>query len=84
MPIYDFVATVQEEVRQLRRELVDPEVRPALRDVAQRLGITEEEALAVVWRASKRHGETIGVFAGELQAQYAREAAETRQGAPGA
>jgi hypothetical protein len=73
MPEYDFAATVREEVEQLRRELADPDVPPALREMAQRFGTSEPEALAALWRASKRHGETLAVFAGELRAQFERE-----------
>jgi hypothetical protein len=76
MPEYDFAATMQEEVEQLRRELAAPEVRPALTEMARRFETSEEEALAALWRASKRHGETLAVFAGELKAQFEREAAE--------
>jgi hypothetical protein len=75
MPEYDFAATMQEEVEQLRRELAAPEVRPALTEMARRFGTSEEEALAALWRASKRHGETLAVFSGELKAQFEREAA---------
>jgi hypothetical protein len=75
MPEYDFAATVREEVEQLRRELAAPEVGPALQEMGQHFGISREEALAALWRASKRHGETLAVFAGELRAQFEREQA---------
>jgi hypothetical protein len=83
MPEYDFAATVREEVEQLRRELASPEVRPALDEMARRFGTSEEEALAALWRASKRHGETLLAFAGELRAQFEREAAEGEAGDAG-
>lgn len=81
MPDYDFAATVREEVQQLRRELAAPEVATAVQAMAQRFGVSEAEALAVLWRASKRHGEALAVFASELQGQFEREAAETGAGA---
>lgn len=80
MPDYDFAATVREEVAQLRRELALPTTMSAVQALAQRFGVTEGEALAVLWRASKRHGETLTVFAGELQGQFEREAAGTGAG----
>jgi len=83
MPEYDFAATMREEVEQLRREMGAPDLRPALSEMAQRFQVTEEEALAALWRASKRHGETLSVFVGELRAQFEREAAQAA-GAPGA
>ena len=59
MPEYDFAATMREEVEQLRREIGAPDLRPALSEMAQRFQVSEEEALAALWRASKRHGETL-------------------------
>ena len=82
MPEYDFAATMRQEVEQLRRELAGEDVRPALGEIARRFGASEEEALAALWRASKRHGETIAVFIGELKAQFEREAAEGLPAAP--
>jgi Flp pilus assembly protein TadB len=86
MPEYDFAATMREEVEQLRRETGAPDLRPALSEMAQRFQVTEEEALAALWRASKRHGETLSVFIGELRAQFEREAAQAAgvSGAAGA
>ena len=84
MPEYDFAATMRQEVEQLRRELAAPEVRPALTEMARRFGTSGEETLAALWRASKRHGETLAVFAGELKAQFEREAAEGAEGEEGA
>jgi Flp pilus assembly protein TadB len=81
MPEYDFAATMREEVEQLRREIGAPDVRPALNEMAQRFQVSEDEALAALWRASKRHGETLSVFIGELRAQFEREAAQTAGGA---
>ena len=46
-----------------------------VREVARRTGASEGEALASLWRTSKRHGETLTVFAGELREQFARETA---------
>jgi hypothetical protein len=84
MAEYDFAATVREEVEQLRRELTVEDLRPALSEMAGRFGVSEAEALAALWRASKRHGETLLVFAGELKAQFEREAAAGEPAAPGA
>jgi hypothetical protein len=82
MPEYDFAATMRQEVEQLRRELASEDVRPALTELARRFGASEEEALAALWRASKRHGETLAVFAGELKAQFEREAAAGNPATP--
>jgi Flp pilus assembly protein TadB len=85
MPEYDFAATVKEEVAQLERELAAADVLPALPEMAQRFGVSEGAILAALWRACKRHGETLSVFLGELRAQFAREAAEggPSAGSPG-
>lgn len=80
MPEYDFAATMREEVEQLRRELVSPDVRPAVAELARRFGTSDDEALAALWRASKRHGETLAVFASELRGQLERESAATASG----
>jgi hypothetical protein len=89
MPEYDFAATMREEVEQLRREIGAPDLRAGLSEMAQRFQVSEEEALAALWRASKRHGETLSVFVGELRGQFEREAAQAAgaagaAGAPGA
>jgi hypothetical protein len=84
MPDYDFAATMREEVEQLRRETSAPELRPALAEMAQHFQVSEEEALAALWRASKRHGETIAVFIGELRTQFEREAAQATGATAGA
>ncbi|HEX2515998.1 MAG TPA: hypothetical protein VH257_14925 [Chloroflexota bacterium] len=76
MPEYDFAATMREEVEQLRREIGAPDLRAGLSEMAQRFQVSEEEALAALWRASKRHGETLSVFVGELRGQFEREAAQ--------
>ena len=83
MPEYDFAATMREEVEQLRREIGAPDLRAGLSEMAQRFQVSEEEALAALWRASKRHGETLSVFVGELRGQFEREAAQSA-GAAGA
>jgi Flp pilus assembly protein TadB len=83
MPEYDFAATMREEVEQLRREIGAPDLRAGLSEMAQRFQVSEEEALAALWRASKRHGETLSVFVGELRGQFEREAAQAA-GAAGA
>ncbi|MGH2350869.1 MAG: hypothetical protein ACRDI2_05785 [Chloroflexota bacterium] len=75
MPEYDFATTVREELEQLTKELATPNTGEAIREMAQRFGASEPEMLAALWRASKRHGETLLVFAGELRAQFERETA---------
>jgi molybdopterin converting factor small subunit len=79
MPEYDFFATVRNELQALRQELAAAGVREMIAEVAQRLGASEEETLAAMWRASKRHGETMAVFSQELRNQFAREAARAEQ-----
>ena len=74
MPEYDFATGVREELEQLRKELAAPGTAEAVRALAQRFNAGEHEMLAALWRASKRHGETLTVFAGELNAQFQREA----------
>lgn len=75
MAEYNFLASLQEELDQLARELVAPELQGALGQLAQRLGIEDGPLLAAIWRASKRHGETVTVFIRELNDQFEREAA---------
>jgi len=80
MPEYAFVASVQQEIGQLTAELSAPDVSQGIDEVAQRLGISREVALAALWRASKRHGETLPVFLGELRTQHEREVARQVEG----
>ena len=75
MPEYAFVASVRQEVEQLTAELAAPDVSQGIDEVAQRLGTPREVALAALWRASKRHGETLSVFLHELHNQHEREVA---------
>ncbi|HEX2033932.1 MAG TPA: hypothetical protein VHS99_07090 [Chloroflexota bacterium] len=75
MPEYNFAATVQEEIAQLSRELGAEEVRQAIHEMAQRFGTADDVILAALWRASKRHGETLTVFVDELRGQFERETA---------
>jgi hypothetical protein len=75
MPEYDFAASVREELDQLRKELTAPGLGDALTELGPRFAADERELLPALWRASKRHGETLTVFAGELRQQFAREAA---------
>jgi hypothetical protein len=75
MPEYDFAASVREELEQLRKELAAPGLDDALAELGPRFAADERELLPALWRASKRHGETLTVFAGELKQQFAREAA---------
>ena len=75
MPEYDFFATVREELHQLRLELDTAGAHEAVQALVQQLRIPADEALAVLWRASKRHGETLAVFGHELASQLERETA---------
>jgi hypothetical protein len=75
MPEYDFFANVRTDIDLLRNEMSVPGVEEMVREVARRAGVNEREALAALWRTSKRHGETLGVFAGELRDQFERETA---------
>jgi len=79
MPEYDFFRTVREELNQLQKELAAPGVRDLITSIAARLGVSHEEALAALWRASKRHGETLAVFGTELHSQFERETARAAQ-----
>ncbi len=77
MPEYDFYATVRADLDQLQRELDVQDVRDGIEREAGRLGVSRELALAALWRASKRHGETLTVFLKELSDQTQRETART-------
>lgn len=77
MPEYDFYATVRADLDQLQQELSADGVRDRVIAEAGRLGVEADVALAALWRASKRHGETLGVFLNELAAQTEREQART-------
>ena len=75
MPEYDFLATVKQDLDQLNKELDAQDVSDRIDALATRLGVPRERALAALWRASKRHGETISVFLDELKTQTERETA---------
>jgi hypothetical protein len=75
MPEYDFYATVRSDLAQLEKELDAEGVSDGLDAVAAHLGVSRERALAALWRSSKRHGEMLGVFIGELKQQTERETA---------
>jgi hypothetical protein len=75
MPEYDFYATVRSDLDQLQKELAEEGVQGSVDKLAERLGVPSPVALAAAWRASKRHGETLGVFLSELGAQTQRETA---------
>jgi hypothetical protein len=77
MPEYDFMNNVRGDIELLRKEMSAPGVEEMIREVAQRTGASEREALAALWRTSRRHGETLGVFVAELRDQFARETAAT-------
>jgi hypothetical protein len=81
MPNYDFMGAVREEIRLLQQELEPPAVADSVREVAARTGADERVVLAALWRTSKRHGETLAVFATELTDQFQREAAAATSGA---
>jgi hypothetical protein len=49
-------------------------------EVARRLGANFDETLAALWRASKRHGETLSVFLQDLQQQHERDIARQTDG----
>ncbi len=80
MPEYDFYATVKGDLDQLTKEMDADGLDDGIDAVAKRLGVPRERALAALWRASKRHGETLSVFVGELKGQDEREAARTSAG----
>jgi NAD(P)-dependent dehydrogenase (short-subunit alcohol dehydrogenase family) len=75
MPEYDFYATVKADLDQLTKEMDAEDLSAGIDAVAKRLGVPRERALAALWRASKRHGETLSVFLSELKQQDEREAA---------
>ena len=75
MAEYDFASGVREELEHLRRELAAPDMAESVRELAARFGADEQHMLAALWRASKRRGESLTVFAGELRAQFQRETA---------
>ena len=81
MPEYDFYATVRADLAQLEKELDAEGVSEGLDAVATRLGVSRERALGAIWRSSKRHGETLSVFVGELKAQTERETARKAEDA---
>jgi hypothetical protein len=85
MPEYDFAASVREELDQLGRELAAPAIQDGLAEMGRRFGVGERELLPALWRASKRHGETLTTFIDELRNQFAREAARATgdTGGPG-
>ena len=80
MPEYDFYATVKSDLDQLAKELDADGVSEGIDALASRLGVSRERALAALWRASKRHGETISVFLDELKHQAQRETARQSEG----
>lgn len=75
MPEYDFYATVKADLDQLTKEMDAEDLSAGIDAVAKRLGVPRERALAALWRASKRHGETLSVFLSELKQQDERETA---------
>lgn len=84
MPEYDFSANLQEDLDTLHAELSHPDLPGAITDLSRRFGVTEAEMTAALWRTSKRHGETIAVFARELHEQFQREVARTGEPATAA
>ncbi|HEU5318271.1 MAG TPA: hypothetical protein VFX49_19320 [Chloroflexota bacterium] len=79
MPEYDFYASVKADLDQLSKELDVEGVSDAIDAAAKRLGIPRERALAAIWRASKRHGESVSVFLSELKQQDERERARSAE-----
>ena len=75
MPEYDFYATLRSDLAALEKELDAEGVSDGIDTVAAHLGVPRERVLAALWRSSKRHGESIGVFIGELKQQVERETA---------
>jgi len=75
MPEYDFYATVRDDLTQLQKELEAEGAHDTVQVIAKRLGVPPDVALAALWRASKRHGETLSIFLGELTNQTQRETA---------
>jgi hypothetical protein len=81
MPEYNFINSVREELEQIRQEVADANTRATIDEVARRLGANYDETLAALWRASKRHGETLAVFLQDLQQQHERDVARQAEGA---
>jgi hypothetical protein len=80
MPEYNFANSVLEEIAQIRQELSAESTRAMIDEVAQRLGADHAETLAALWRASKRHGETLSVFLEDLRQQHERDVARQSEG----
>ena len=84
MPEYNFINSVREELGQIRQEASAAGVREMIDEVARRLSASYDETLAALWRASKRHGETLSVFLQDLRQQHEREVArQTDDGGAG-
>ena len=79
MPEYDFYATVKNDLDQLQKELDADGVGDRIDVLAQRLGVAREVARGALWRSSRRHGETLGVFVRELAEQDLRETARAAE-----
>jgi hypothetical protein len=77
MADYDFLLALREELNQIVREAGAPGVDDAVRAFAAASGVSEQHAFAAFWRASKRHGESLEAFAGEVRDQHQRQLAAT-------
>lgn len=77
MADYDFLLALREELNQIVREADAPGVADAVRAFATASGVSEQHAFAAFWRASKRHGESLEAFAGEVRDQHQRQLAAT-------
>ena len=75
MPEYDFYATLRSDLAALDNELDAEGVNDGIDAVAAHLAAPRERVLAALWRSSKRHGESVGVFVSELKQQVERETA---------
>lgn len=74
MTRYDYIAWVKEEVGILKKELNEPGVRDQIAELARRLDIEPELALAAFHRAAKRSGFTLKVLFESIAEQLRRAA----------
>lgn len=77
MAEYDFFATIREELNQLKREVDGVGVSDEVHALASAHGVSAQIAFAAMWRASKRHGQSLEAFAKEMRDQHERERATT-------
>lgn len=71
---HDYVMRVQEEVRDLEKEMNEPGVRDGLTRVTERLGLPADLATAAIFRAARRSGLTMRLMLTEINGQLDRAA----------